>query len=70
MSDFKSHISTIFLTPQYSQEEDRNNGANSGQIGPQEPSGLILTVFDKNLLCFRSRALSLILIAILFKLGK
>ena len=33
---------TIFFIPQYSQEEDLNNGTISSKIGPRVPSGLIL----------------------------
>ena len=51
--------STIFLTQQYSQEQDLKNGTITSQIGPQVPSGLIFKVqslFSKYLLTFRSRA--------------
>ena len=51
---------TIFFVPQYSQEEDLNNGTISSQIGPRVPSGLILkdiTFFAKNCCCFFVHAL-------------
>ena len=49
------HITTIFLTQQYSQEQDLKNGAIPGQIGPRVPSGLIFkdqSLFSKYLLTF------------------
>ena len=39
MSDFERHISRIFLTQSCSQEQDKENGNTSGQIGPRVPSG-------------------------------
>ena len=44
MSKFELNISTNFLMQYYGQRQDKTNGTFSGQIGPQVPSGLILTV--------------------------
>ena len=61
-SSFKNHILTHWFIPHCSQGLDKQNGTTSGQIGPQDPSGSNLEIYQFLryffCCCFRSRALS------------
>ena len=58
-SFFKITQLTNFLIPFWRQEQHKNNGTTSGQIGPQVPSGLIFTKFGQKFVMFSVRALYL-----------
>ena len=46
-------LTTKFLMVECSQDQFKKNGTTSGQIGPQVPSGLILTILEELCYCFR-----------------